>query len=785
MANEIKSKITLDGEKQYSQALKDAQRNLKTLRSELKAETAELGNNATQSQKAETKIKSLKQQIAEQEKIVQTYRDALAEVREKYADNEDEVARWEQRLNSARASLAGMQNEMAGLSSGIAQVGATMQNSATEAAAGVVATKSFADAIEKIGTAGSSVSDTIEGIFTNVVSHVRDTISEIWGQVTELAGRANAWSDLAAYWNTDTGNIQKWYHAVRGTYNNFEDLSNAVTKIVMGDTKKIAESAGVNLDTYEDKWQGAMAVMDALSEMDNEERMNALGEIFGDKRATKVGDLLNDWDKIQQKLGEFDAENGGFGLTDEQLQTMSDVAEQVATIQEKWQSLKDSVNEGLWGKLTLDLGGNVEGALDALNLFFKAETQEERDKALDDFKKQLTEFFKKLGEAIKEAAKALDEIGTDLQGSEDGTLRTIGKIVSALSDLLEWLGNPDSVNQIVAGLETLAGFWLVGKGVKMASTIASIVKNIDVIRSFKAPDLSNPTGPTNGGKPVLDGGGSQVADTVTKGGLWTAIANGATKFASGATSLFVQTGGMLPALGDRFMNETNTGRALRDGQNVLDGLNQDISEKTEEVKRNVSSYGDAWKIVWNNAVAFWNNVYYGNPYGPQAPAPSAPAAPAAGGTPSVAGFNNGQRQAAESYWDAVRGYANNPNANTEMDLMNASTELSMALGNSTEMFDSLDALIDELQKSRPEDWTSMEDLPTSWWRNQETTNTQTNNTLNGLNGTMSGLPAQIGQEIRAGMGGIRVYMDGSEVGRLTAPYVDQYLGANAPVTFGP
>jgi hypothetical protein len=42
VANEIKQKIVLEGEKEYSAALKDANRNLKTLKSSLKAESAEL-----------------------------------------------------------------------------------------------------------------------------------------------------------------------------------------------------------------------------------------------------------------------------------------------------------------------------------------------------------------------------------------------------------------------------------------------------------------------------------------------------------------------------------------------------------------------------------------------------------------------------------------------------------------------------------------------------------------------------------------------------------------------
>jgi elongation factor Ts len=67
--NDIKQRIVLEGEKEYNAALKSAQRNLKTLRSELKAETAELGSNATAQQKDEVKTKSLTKQIAEDPKM--------------------------------------------------------------------------------------------------------------------------------------------------------------------------------------------------------------------------------------------------------------------------------------------------------------------------------------------------------------------------------------------------------------------------------------------------------------------------------------------------------------------------------------------------------------------------------------------------------------------------------------------------------------------------------------------------------------------------------------------
>ena len=102
--NDIKQRIILEGEQQYKTALQDASRNLKTLRSELKAETAELGKNATEQQKNEVKTKSLTKQIKEQEKVVDTYKKALDEVKDKYGDNEAAVAKWEQKYNEARAT---------------------------------------------------------------------------------------------------------------------------------------------------------------------------------------------------------------------------------------------------------------------------------------------------------------------------------------------------------------------------------------------------------------------------------------------------------------------------------------------------------------------------------------------------------------------------------------------------------------------------------------------------------------------------------------------------------
>ena len=199
MAQEIKRKIVLEGEKEFSAALKEAQRNLKTLRSELKAETAELGSNATAQQKAETRAKSLQKQIQEQEKIVKTLQAALAQAKEQYGDNEDVVAKWEQKLNDARTALANMKNGLTEANQTLKETGAGFREAADGAAETVTATKSAADAMQELGGIGENVAGAIENIFFGMIDVIGQAVSAMWDMVTETAAKVNGWEDIAGY----------------------------------------------------------------------------------------------------------------------------------------------------------------------------------------------------------------------------------------------------------------------------------------------------------------------------------------------------------------------------------------------------------------------------------------------------------------------------------------------------------------------------------------------------------------------------------------------------------
>lgn len=498
-SNEIKQKIVLEGEKEYSSSIKTAQRNLKTLQSALKAETAELGANATAQQKNAVKAKNLQQQIAEQEKVVQTLREALKEAQKTYADNSDEIQRWEQKLNNARTTLANMKNSLTDAGGGFVQM-------TSDANAAVTAANSVADSLERMGKIGDSISGSIEKAFTGAIHAVGDAVGAVWGQITDLAARSNNLVDLAGYWNTDVTMIQKYKGAVAEASGSLEDLNSLVTKINSVDEKKIAELTGVSGANYEDRWQYAMAVMDALSKMDPKKRMEAGFDIFG-KGATKMFDLANDWATVQENLDKYDPSKGGYGLNKDQLETMSDLYDKVNGLKQSWQELKDMGTVELFGNLAMDLTGNAQAILDSLLKYFNAENDEEREAALKEMEDNIVAAFERVGKAIEDGLAALGEVAARLSESENPAVAAVGNIMGKLVEALEWL-TEDNMKNAVSALEILAGFWIAGKGLTMISKVGQFTASLATLKTWKmSQDLSN----------FLSGGGGNGTPTTPTG----------------------------------------------------------------------------------------------------------------------------------------------------------------------------------------------------------------------------------------------------------------------------
>lgn len=110
---EIKTSISLDGEKAFRQAVNDASRAMRVMNAELKAIGAEFGVTGDKQQFLTQKSNNLRQAIAQQEQIVQALSGAVRESAKEYGDAADQTDGYRIKLANATAALSRMKQELA------------------------------------------------------------------------------------------------------------------------------------------------------------------------------------------------------------------------------------------------------------------------------------------------------------------------------------------------------------------------------------------------------------------------------------------------------------------------------------------------------------------------------------------------------------------------------------------------------------------------------------------------------------------------------------------------
>ena len=105
---EIKTSIALDGEQAFKQALADASRNLRVMDADLKAAATEFKVTGDAQQYYTEKSRSLKEQIAQQEQVVDALVNAVRQSTAVYGNNSAKTDEWRIKLSNATAKLMTM-----------------------------------------------------------------------------------------------------------------------------------------------------------------------------------------------------------------------------------------------------------------------------------------------------------------------------------------------------------------------------------------------------------------------------------------------------------------------------------------------------------------------------------------------------------------------------------------------------------------------------------------------------------------------------------------------------
>jgi len=778
VADEIKQKIVLEGEKEYSAALKEANRNLKTLKSALKAESAELGSNASAQQKNEVKARTLKKQIAEQEKVVATLQSALKEVKDKYGDNADAVAKWEQKLNDARYDLANFNNELQKAESELANSKDSLKDSADAYGDAADAATDYANATDAAGQVADAV--TFQSVM-NAADNLKDrlvgamnTIKELGKTAWDWMSDSGAWADELQTLSDQTGidkqTLQGWRYASRFVDVEVETITKAYAKLTnrSKSVNKALKEIGIKADAGVDAGTVFWEVIEAMEEMDDVARENTAKEFFG-KSYQELMPLIKagreGWEGYIKE-----AQDAGYILSDEQVARLSQFDDARQQLEASFESLKLQVAE----QLAPAFEKVAQALTDIVDKFIAWGKTEEGQAAL-----------KGLGEAI-------ESIITSLTGDIDFN-KIVGdaqKAIEGFTGALDWISkNWETVKAGVLGIGGVIGGLSVAKDVLSA---LQLIKGIRWSTLPKAPSV--PTGPVASSPTTTPGapGGGSILPYVGVAAGATVLVNEVAKAqsADAMEELAEKTGikKAMEALGfdteaEKVLNEVNKANGINTFGDVEDKIANTPQEKNQEAMR-----------------FMFNSLFGGNKPAPE-PKPEirpedsqlltgdenllqgtleeiraaqatveqaqaeAQAAREVSATPEM-------RQAAEQYWDALRSWKNGE-PGSEFALEDAFDALDAAFAGQEEELANLNTLMDKLQGDT--DWVSTEDLPDWWFTGPESL---TSTDIQGFVALPEQMEAAVARGAASGVNGLTITMDGYTVARIVAPLVSQMIAEN-------
>lgn len=455
--NVINSKLQMDGEKEYKQALDDAYRELRVLRSELKAETAELGANATAQDKARAKINSLKSQIQQQEKIVATLTKALKDSKKEYQDHPEVIDKWEEKLNKARAALAEMKNEMERSQDSLKEFSNAMEEVADDSGEAMETVLSFNDCVSSIGSIVKGVGDTLSGIFEASVNTMKSMVDEMWGLMAQAYAAAGSWKDIQSIYGGNLEEIEMMFRGANLAGVDDKSITSTMDKLIKNthsgnkDTMAALKQMGIDEAQYTSHWDYFMAVMDELAMRKGAAGDKLASQIFGDDAGTLA--LLDKWQEMKN-LYETDIDATGLKLYDDEIEQLASVEGKIQEIQSLWNEIKTSVGAKLSDILNID--SLADDALDILRLIgsiFSAKDEGERKELTIKLEESLTSFFTTLGESFENLGGTFQEIGENLSESDNPFVALIGRILEKLGGILDWLG--EHGEQILDWIEQL------------------------------------------------------------------------------------------------------------------------------------------------------------------------------------------------------------------------------------------------------------------------------------------------------------------------------------------
>lgn len=429
----IGPKIGIDGEKEFRQNLNSISQQLKTLGTEMKAVTSAFDANDKSQENLANQSQVLTEQLSLQEKRIAEIQKALDHARSNYAENSNQVQRWQQAMNNAVAELNKTRSQLSKVQS---------EMDGTEDS-----TKDLTDALDDVGNASEKASGGLSSMTVamgNLISSgiqaaasaVADLVSSLWNldesteEYRRAQGRLNTAFEAAGYGADTAQQAYKAFYGILGDTDTATEASQLLAQLAESeeDVATWTEIAAGVSGTF-----GDSLPIEGLIEAANETAK--VGRVTG-----TLADALN-WVGISED--EFNAKLAAAGSESERnrliMETLSNQYDQAAqAFQRNNETLIEArENQAAMERTLATLGGTIatlknqltnelSPALQGIVTAFSAILGGEEGAGVD------------LGVALQNLITSIGELAPDIMAAGGQILSNIGVgIVAALPTLLE------------------------------------------------------------------------------------------------------------------------------------------------------------------------------------------------------------------------------------------------------------------------------------------------------------------------------------------------------------
>lgn len=340
MAANIGPKIGIDGEKQFRSELNSIGQQLRTLNTEMKAVTTAFDANDSSQKKLAAQSDVLTRQLSLQEQQVTDIQKALDYAKANYAENSNEVQRWQQALNNATADLnrtkSGIEaiNEEMKNTSVVSQFGGALKSGlAVAAKAAAAATAAAAGAV--IALTKSAVEN--YGEYEQLVGGVETLFKDSAGTVEEYAKNAYQTAGLSANEYMET--VTSFSASLLQSMGNDTEAAAKKADLAITDMSDNANKMGTDMQSIQNAYQG-----------------------FAKQNYTMLDNLKLGYggtkEEMQRLIDDANALNAAQGnYTNYTIESYADIVDAIHTVQTEM---------GITGTTALEASTTIEGSIGAM-----------------------------------------------------------------------------------------------------------------------------------------------------------------------------------------------------------------------------------------------------------------------------------------------------------------------------------------------------------------------------------------------------------------------------------